>query len=381
MPTNGMRKQAIWKLNPAAEQSKSLLNIECQNTESKIHRASQSKNTFVLSARLKRVVKSIATAGFLSCAFLSFSAQADYRDHALFSDFADQMEQKHGFDKAELTELFSQVEKKQKIIDAISRPAEKTLTWAQYRNIFIKPDRIEKGVDFWKNNKETLERAEKEFGVPPEVVVAILGVETRYGHNTGSYRVIDALSTLGFDYPPRAKFFKKELENFLLLSREQKQDPLSLTGSYAGAMGYGQFMPSSYRAYSVDFDGDNFNDIWNNPVDAIGSVANYFKRHGWQANEPVVFQAKATKGFDKSILTKRTKLNSNIQTIEAAGFLPVERLPSELDAMAFELEAEQGKEYWVGLKNFYVVTRYNHSLLYAMAVHDLSQAIKQAYQE
>ncbi|MGI1679130.1 MAG: lytic murein transglycosylase B [Cellvibrionaceae bacterium] len=304
---------------------------------------------------------------------------ADYREHPQLADFINQMEKKHGFVKDDLLQLFGQVDKKQKIIDAISRPAEKTLTWAEYRNIFIKPDRIEKGVVFWKENKNTLERAEKEFGVPPEVVVAIIGVETRYGSNTGSYRVIDALSTLGFDYPPRATFFKKELENFLLLSREQKQDPLTLTGSYAGAMGYGQFMPSSYRAYSVDFDGDDFNDIWNNPVDAIGSVANYFKRHGWEQGKPVVISAKATKGFDKSILTSKTKLNSTVEKVESAGFLPVARLEGGLGAMAFKLEGDSGDEYWMGLKNFYVITRYNHSLLYAMAVHQLSEKIKASF--
>ncbi|MGH1471739.1 MAG: lytic murein transglycosylase B [Cellvibrionaceae bacterium] len=332
-----------------------------------------------MSRSVIRMLFTVAVMSVFAC--FSNTVFADYREHPELSGFISEMEKKHSFEKNELLTLFSQVEKKQKIIDAISRPAEKTLTWAQYRNIFIKPDRIEKGIAFWNENKDTLERAEKTFGVPPEVVVAIIGVETRYGNNTGNYRVIDALSTLGFDYPPRAKFFKKELENFLLLSREQKQDPLTLTGSYAGAMGYGQFMPSSYRAYSVDFDGDEFNDIWKNPVDAIGSVANYFKRHGWENGKPVVFQAKATKGFDKSILTKKTKLNSSIKKIEAAGILPVERLDGELNAMAFKLKADSGDEYWVGLKNFYVITRYNHSLLYAMAVHELSEEIKASYQQ
>ncbi len=316
----------------------------------------------------------------LGTCFFSSVANADYREHPELASFIGRMESQYGFDKSKLVDLFGQVEKKQKIIDAISRPAEKTLTWAEYRNIFIKQDRIDKGVVFWKENKETLSRAEEIYGVPPEVVVAIIGVETRYGNNTGSYRVIDALSTLGFDYPPRATFFKKELENFLLLSREQKQDPLMLMGSYAGAMGYGQFMPSSYRAYSVDFDNDDFNDIWNNPVDAIGSVANYFKRHGWEKGKKVVVSAKATKGFNADVLTATTKLNSRVQLLENAGILPVVRLDKSLEAMAFKLDGQEGEEYWVGLKNFYVITRYNHSLLYAMAVYQLSQELKKNYQ-
>jgi membrane-bound lytic murein transglycosylase B len=303
---------------------------------------------------------------------------ADYSSHPELESFIDKMHREHAFDRDELKSLFTKVERKQPILDAIARPAEKVLTWAEYQDIFIQNRRINGGVEFWRDNEADLQRAYETYGVAPEIVVAIIGVETRYGGNTGSHRVMDALATLGFDYPRRASFFRKELEHFLLLSREQKQDPLTLKGSYAGAMGYGQFMPSSYRAYAVDFNGDDFIDIWASPTDAIGSVANYLARHGWQKDQLVTSRARISGEYDRGVLTKGLKLNHNISDVKQAGLAPVDQVPDGSQAMAFVLEGKQGAEFWIGLKNFEVITRYNRSQLYAMAVYQLAEKIKQA---
>ncbi|WP_240946181.1 lytic murein transglycosylase B [Pseudomaricurvus alkylphenolicus] len=304
-----------------------------------------------------------------------------YSQHAKAQRLMDEMVEQHQFKREELEAWFAQAERKQNILDAISRPAEKTLTWGQYRNIFLKDSRIQKGVEFWRQNREALEAAENKYGVPPAVVVAIIGVETRYGQHKGKHRVLDALSTLAFDYPRRSKFFTKELKQFLLLAREQQRDPLSLNGSYAGAMGYGQFMPSSYRAYATDFDGDGFVDIWNNPVDAIGSVANYFARHGWRRGESVVHRVNPAEDYEASVLNRSLKPSETIASLGQKGFRTEQILPPQASATAMRLRGEQGDEYWVGLKNFYVITRYNHSRLYAMAVYQLSQKIEQAASE
>lgn len=218
---------------------------------------------------------------------------ADYTG-ANVDEFIAEMTRDYGFASEQLRDLFKQAERKQAILDAISRPAERVKPWKEYRPIFLTDSRVAQGVDFWRENEAALSRAEAEYGVPAEIIVAIIGVETFYGRNTGSHRVIDALSTLGFDYPPRQPFFRQQLKEFLLLTREEQVDPLTLKGSYAGAMGLPQFMPSSFRAYAVDFDGDGHIDIWNNPTDAIGSAASYFKQHGWAAGEPVVARAKVS---------------------------------------------------------------------------------------
>lgn len=301
----------------------------------------------------------------------------DYSKRDDVKQFIDEMVAEHQFSRDQMQAWLDQAKKKQSILDAISRPAEKRLTWARYRNIFLKNSRIKNGVKFWKENKDTLERAEKEFGVPAEIIVAIIGVETLYGKNKGSFRVVDALSTLGFDYPPRAKFFRKELKQFFLLAREQKQDPLTLTGSYAGAMGYGQFIPSSYRAYAIDYTGDEFADIWNNPTDAIGSVANYFKRHGWKKGEPVTLRARISNDHDREVLNDSLKPKHTIDSLRTKGYTPISELDEQV-ANIMRLQGSKGAEFWLGLHNFYVITRYNHSRLYAMAVWQLSQEIASA---
>lgn len=319
----------------------------------------------------------------LSCFSFGVTAQVEdsvrYGTNAAALEFINEISAEHNFDKQQLSTWFGDATKKQSILDAISRPAEKRLTWKEYRKIFLTESRIEKGITFWEENQAILERAEKEFGVPIEIIVAIIGVETLYGQRKGSFRVIDALSTLAFDYPPRSSFFRKELKEFLLLAREQNQDPLILTGSYAGAMGYGQFIPSSYRAYAIDYDKDGFADIWNNTEDAIGSVANYFKRHGWKTGEKVTVRSRIDETFDEAVLNQSLKPSLTVAELREKGFKSVKPIKNgSAPATAMRLEGEWGSEFWLGLHNFYVITRYNHSRLYAMAVWQLSQAILEA---
>lgn len=312
----------------------------------------------------------------------SFVAAADYSKHPLAAGFVDEMVQQHGFTADEINQLLSKAQKRQPILDAIARPAEKSKTWKEYRPIFIVPMRITNGVAFWNEHRAALTRAEKEYGVPAEIIVSIIGVETNYGKNTGNWYVIDALSTLAFDYPPRAPFFRAELVNYFILTREQKHNPLEFKGSYAGAMGYGQFMPSSYRNFAVDFSGDGFTDIWNNPTDAIGSVANYFAKHGWQTGKAVVVPAKLTKSRD-TLLTneafnKVVPPSINVSEWKKAGIAPAGKVARNTPVIAIEFDGVNGLEYWLGLQNFYTITRYNRSPMYAMAVYDLSLDIKKA---
>ncbi|SMF20712.1 membrane-bound lytic murein transglycosylase B [Alteromonadaceae bacterium Bs31] len=307
---------------------------------------------------------------------------ADYSQHTKAAAFIDKMVNEHQFEREQVTAWLAAAEKKQSIIDAISRPAEKTKPWKEYRKIFLGQTRIDQGVEFWNDNAKTLRRASEELGVDEQIIVAIIGVETRYGRHTGKFRVLDALATLGFDYEPRASFFVKELENFLLLAREQKQDPLVLKGSYAGAMGFGQFIPSSYRAYAIDFDGDGFADIWNNPVDAIGSVAHYFKKHRWEKGEIVFSRARVAEGYDKSILNEKVRPHYSLQELAEKGFSPVNKnLRGEEKVVPLVYDGEHGKEFWLGFDNFYVITRYNRSQLYAMAVWQLSEELRYAYEQ
>ncbi len=325
--------------------------------------------------------------GWLSAVGLGLcaGANADYSQHPLAAEFVNEMVQQHGFTAAEINQWLSKAEKRQPILDAIARPAEKSKTWKEYRPIFIIPMRITNGVAFWNENRAALARAEKEFGVPAEIIVAIIGVETNYGKNTGSWYVIDALTTLAFDYPPRAPFFRSELVNYFILTREQKHNPLEFKGSYAGAMGYGQFMPSSYRNFAVDFNGDGFTDIWNNTTDAIGSVANYFKKHGWQAGKPVVVPARLTQARERvSAHASFNKVEQPVLTLgdwKKLGVAPTAKIAARTPAITVEFEGVNGLEYWFGLQNFYTITRYNRSPMYAMAVYDLSQDIKAAMKQ
>ncbi|MCG3202155.1 MAG: Membrane-bound lytic murein transglycosylase B [Gammaproteobacteria bacterium] len=288
------------------------------------------------------------------------------------------MEQKHGFSRTELQRLFDEATLQPGILQAIARPAE-SKPWHQYRNIFLTRDRIDGGLAFWRANSPKLDEALRRFGVEPEIVVAIIGVETSYGRNTGKYRVIDALATLGFNYPKRATFFRSELENYLLLARSQHFDPLVLTGSYAGAMGLPQFMPSSYRSYAVDFDDDTTIDIWSNPTDAIGSVGNYLREHGWIAGAPITVSARVSGSGYQSLLGQGVKPRMPLSEMRDLGVEAVAPVDGDPNAALVELQAEYAKEYWLGFNNFYVITRYNTSPLYAMAVYQLARALRDAH--
>ncbi len=292
--------------------------------------------------------------------------------------FIQSMVEKHGFESTELLQLFKQVELREDIIELMTRPAEGK-PWHEYRPIFVTKKRIQGGVKFWNENREILLRAEKEYGVPPEIITAIIGVETRYGGYIGKHRVIDALTTLGFDYPKRAKFFSSELEHFLLLMRDESKDPLIPVGSYAGAMGIPQFIPSSYRHYAVDFDGDGKRDLWENRADVIGSVASYFQRHGWQAGQPVVSQVKVEGDGYIALLKAGIKPKHNLKHFRENGVIISDKFSDELPAALLKYETKSEPEYWIGLQNFYTITRYNHSKRYAMAVYQLAMAIRDAH--
>jgi len=295
--------------------------------------------------------------------------------------FIQEMQQKHDFDKAALEQLFAQTRMQPSIIKAISRPAERK-PWHAYRPIFITQSRIDLGVEFWNQHAELLKQAQQQYGVDPEIIVGIIGVETRYGRHTGRYRVIDALATLGFDYPPRSKFFRSELKHYLLMTREEKVDPLSLKGSYAGAMGKPQFISSSFRSYAIDFDKDGKRDIWNNSADAIGSVANYLARHGWKRGEKITQQLNLSVSTDQKLLKEKTlKPAHTIAKLRKKDFLNIDKnIDDNALAAIINLEGKTASEHWLGLNNFYAITRYNHSALYAMAVYQLAQEIRQRRQ-
>ena len=290
---------------------------------------------------------------FFTYLLLSSAIYADYFNHPDSKKIIDELVEIHGFKKSYVEEVFKNATKQQKIIESISKPAEFTWTWERYKKLFIEDKRIKNGKKFIKQNIDTLNRAEKEFGVPKEIIVSILGVETRYGKIMGSYRVIDSLTTLGLDYPRRSAFFKDELIKFFLLTRENNLDIYSIKGSYAGAMGYGQFISSSYRAYAVDFDGDDDIDLFNSVDDAIGSIANYLKVHGWKKNGKIV--------------TKSSP--NNVREV----YKPHDSL-SKFIPLSFNEGGEEN--YFIGDDNFVAITKYNRSHFYAMAIYYLAEEFK-----
>ncbi len=292
--------------------------------------------------------------------------------------FATRVAARHGWDARELKSLLKQARYQKSIIDAMNRPAE-GMPWYRYRKIFLQPARIDAGVRFWREHRRLLEQAERKWGVPPHIVTAILGVETYYGRRAGGYRVIDALATLAFAYPKRAAFFARELDEFLQLLHDEGLDPRATLGSYAGAMGMPQFIPSSYRAYAVDFDGDGRRDLLHSSADVIGSVANYFARHGWRPGGPVALKLKP--GQVPAAASDELKPSIPLARFSARGVgLPPGVGPRARGAVV-ALEQPDGVEHWLGFDNFYVITRYNHSKLYAMAVHQLSERIRERMHE
>lgn len=289
-----------------------------------------------------------------------------------------QLALQHSVPLAELQAATAQAQLRQEILDTISRPWE-AKPWHRYRPLFVTPERIRDGVAFWQRHGEALSRAEQRYKVPASLIVAIIGIETFYGRQMGRHSVLDSLYTLGFHYPERATFFSKEFAQLVLLAREEKWSLTQLKGSYAGAMGMGQFMPSSYRHYAVDFDGDGKRDLFANPVDAIGSVANYFAEHRWRWGESVVEPALIGLAPVGTLLGPEPELRQQWAELAAAGIELATPLAPDTPVKLLALEQADGPEYWVARHNFYVITRYNRSPLYAMAVHQLSQAIQDAY--
>lgn len=291
--------------------------------------------------------------------------------------FIDEMAEKHAFERDALERLFATAKFQPAIIRAISQPAT-ARPWHEYRPRFINPQRTAGGVAFWNGHAVTLQRARQEYGVPEEIVAAVIGVETVYGAQTGRHRVLDALTTLAFDYPMRAEFFRSELENYLLLAREQGDGVFSLRGSYAGAIGIPQFMPSSYRRYAVDFDGDGKKDLSQNSADAIGSVANYLKFFGWEEGQAVAVRAQVSgEGYREALLAGIKPLLT-LAEMKKLGVTPLEEIGDNRQATLFVLENKDGPEYWLGFNNFYVITRYNRSVHYAMSVLQLAAEIRAA---
>ncbi|HJS21499.1 MAG TPA: lytic murein transglycosylase B [Steroidobacteraceae bacterium] len=290
-------------------------------------------------------------------------------------DFIGRMSEKHGFSVDTLTAVLAQAQSQQTILDAMAKPAEKTFPWYRYRERFVTEQRIAEGVAFWQEHRELLEQVARERGVAPEYLVAILGVETYYGRIMGGYRVIDALSTLAFDYPPRSGYFTGELEQYLLLVREDSLDALAPLGSYAGAMGAPQFMPGSIRRYAVDGDGDGARNLWTDWEDVLASIANYFRKHGWQPDAPVLAEAVIDQANAHDLDTRRLELNETVGSLREKGVQFETSLPADAPAMLIAADQPDSMRFRVGLQNFYVITRYNRSALYAMAVHDLAREL------
>ena len=308
-------------------------------------------------------------------------------------EFIDQMVAKHKFKRSELESVFAHAERVQSVIDAISRPAT-AKPWPEYRANFVNPQRIRLGLEFWHKYRKTLQRAERKYGVPQDIIVAVIGVETIYGQDAGNFRTLDALTTLAFDYPPRADFFRSELENFLLLAREQQFNLLAIRGSYAGALGIPQFMPSSYRVYAVDFNGNRKINLLREDKDAIGSVANYLKNFGWisevleqttdtgksphkshiPAIAPIAVRAQVSEDICVGdIITPRT-----VAAWSISGIMPTVKLAQDQTARLIDFTVGDGKEFWLVFNNFDVITRYNNSDYYAMSVFQLAEALKDA---
>lgn len=327
----------------------------------------------IIKQQTKKKSLAMLLAGF--SIFASLTANADYSTHERFNEFATELKADFGIDPEKTKQWLQQAERLESVLTAISRPAEKRLTWERYRKIFLTEKRIEQGKAFLKDNAELLAKAEAEFGVPKEIITSIIGVETFYGTRQGSYRVLDSLSTLAFDYPKRSLFWR-ELKHFFMMSEEQHVDPATVKGSYAGAMGYGQFIPSSYRAYAIDYDNDGIKDLWTNKADAIGSVANYFSRHGWKKDQAVTQPVTVSGDQYQVAINDRLKPKWTAGQLKAMGVVPSEKVADDASATLIKLEGANGDEYWLGNHNFYVITRYNHSRLYAMAVYQLSKEFK-----
>ena len=317
----------------------------------------------------------IASLTFL-CLEISSNDSFDYSSRDDVKEYIDEISNKHGFESDKLLKLLGSAVYQEKVVRIMNRQPEGTMTWSRYKEMMVSDSRISAGEEFIKLYKEDLNKAEDLYGVPAEIIASIIGIETRYGRITGNIRVLDSLMTLSFNYPRRSKFFKVQLEEFLLLSREEGFNPESLKGSIAGAMGYGQFMPDSYRKYAVDFDSDGVRDILTNPVDAIGSVANFLNKKGkWKPNTPIAIQANAYNQSEPLKSSFKPYMTNN--ELDKLGLVASQNIPGNLKFVPFSLELEDGYEYWLGFDNYQALSRYNRSKLYVMAVFEFSQLLSQ----
>lgn len=310
----------------------------------------------------------------LVCGYHAPAAALNLDDYPALCQFIGTMAERHGFKVSELQRLFAKAEIKTDIIEAMERPGE-ALPWYQYKKNFVTAEHARKGGEYWRKHAPIVDKAAATYGVPAEIILAIIGVETQYGRNNGRYAVLDALTTLTLKYPSRADFFRRELEEFLLLARDLNADPLAFKGSYAGAIGIGQFMPSSYRAYAVDFDDDGRRDLIKSHADAIGSVANYFQKHGWQTGAPVIAGARVGSNMYEPLNMQDLETKFTGQQLARYGIVPLAEIDGGSTVNIIKLQEENGVSYSLGYRNFYVITRYNRSQNYAMAVWQLSLEI------
>ncbi len=322
----------------------------------------------------------LGTIGLLACSGTSVHSGTSERldPEAEIAPFVADMVSRHGFERERLERTLGGVRVRPEILKAIARPAE-SLDWYQYHPIFLTETRVAKGEEFWRAHADTLARAFREYGVSPEIIVAIIGVETFYGTRKGKHLVLDSLATLAFRYPKRSKFFRTELEQFLILARQESFDTPKVKGSYAGALGIPQFISSSYRRYAVDFDGDGVRDLLNSEIDAIGSVANYLKVHGWQRDGAVALPASVSGDEYKALVKKGMKPHTPVSDMDNFGVVVLYAGENDSPGALIELTNKGDTEHWVGLQNFYAITRYNHSSLYAMAVFQLAREIRKRY--
>ena len=312
----------------------------------------------------------------LSTVFVARAHEAHQIQDAVIVEFIQKMVEKHQFSQEELTVLMDNAKKKDGILNAFDKPAT-SKPWSFFKKLYVTEWREKEGVKFWEKHAQTLIRAEDQFGIPQEIITALIGIETNYGTYTGEFRIVDAFYTLGFYGKRRNKYFLKEFEEFLILARENNIAPNSIKGSFAGAIGIAQFMPSSYREYAIDFDGDGKADLENSVADAIGSASNYLKRHGWKRGEPIVFPVSADNDQVLSEMAGKSKPNRTYGELKQAGVKQDLGLNDDLAVGLFKLEGDEGVELWMSLKNFYVITRYNPSNNYALAMVQLSEKIKE----
>ncbi len=325
-------------------------------------------------------VKPLALAACLALSLIAPAHAASLAGRADVDAFIEQMVRNHGVNRDQLSATLLQADTKPSILAVFDKPST-ARPWYRFRPSFVNDTLTQEGAAFWARHAALLQRASEQYGVDEAMIVAIIGIETRFGRNMGSFRVLDALATVAFDYPRRASYFQQELTAFLLLAQEERRDPTQFKGSYAGAMGWPQFMPSSFRQWAVDGDGDGQRDIWNNPADVIASVAHYFQQHGWQRGGAIVVAATAPKAVADQLAQDKFNLHYSVAELRAMGVTPAATLDDTAKAVLFPLEVAPGEtEYWLGLQNFYTITRYNKSTLYAMAAQQLAEQIRQRRQ-